>query len=227
MRGTTAEEEMGVTSHAERYLEAVYRLSDRDAFVAVSELARFLHVAPASVSEMVKKLAENGFVDHKPYHGVRLTQRGRYIGGEAVRRHRLAERLLTDLLGATPEQAHEEAHRLESFLRGEIEMRVMAVLGYPLTCPHGNPMDVGSVEDAIPLSEMEGEGPFSIVKIRYDTPDFLNYLKSLGLVPGSTVSIPARAPFDGPITLRVNDTEEHQVGAGLLGNIWVNPPDQP
>ncbi|MBW3625610.1 MAG: metal-dependent transcriptional regulator, partial [Armatimonadetes bacterium] len=112
------QESNGVSANMERYLEAAYRLSDRDAFISISDLARFLHVAPASVSEMVKKLAEGGYLDHKPYHGVKLTPSGRHLGGEAVRRHRLAERLLTDLLGATPEQAHEEAHRLESFLRG-------------------------------------------------------------------------------------------------------------
>src|SRR4051794_37930013 len=115
----------GISTNAERYLEAAYRLSDRDSFVAVSDLAKFLHVAPASVSEMVKKLAEQGYLEHKPYHGVKLTLRGRHLGGEAVRRHRLAERILTDLLGATPEQAHDEAHRLEGFLRGEIELRIM------------------------------------------------------------------------------------------------------
>lgn len=219
-----ADGENGVSMNAERYLEAAYRLSNRDSFVAISDLARFLHVAPASVSEMVKKLRDGGLLEHKPYHGVRLTPRGRHIGGEAVRRHRLAERLLTDLLGATPEQAHEEAHRLEGFLRGDIETRVLSVLGYPLTCPHGNPMDVGSVEDAIPLAEMTGEGTFRIVKIRYDTPDFLNYLKSLELVPGSTVSIRAIAPFDGPITLLVNGEKEQIVGMAVLNNIWVAPP---
>jgi DtxR family Mn-dependent transcriptional regulator len=219
-----AEGEQAVSIHVERYLEAAYRLSDRDDFIAVSELARFLHVAPASVSEMVKKLAEQGWVEHKPYRGVKLTAGGRHIGGEAVRRHRLAERLLTDLLGASAEQAHEEAHRLEGFLRGEIEDRVMRVLGYPLTCPHGNPMDVGSVENAIPLSEIKETRPFRIAKIRYDTPEFLNYLKSLDLIPNSQVAVTARAPFDGPITLRVNESQEHQVGAMVLHNIWVDPP---
>jgi DtxR family Mn-dependent transcriptional regulator len=220
----TAEEGNGVSSHMERYLEAAYRLSDRDAFVSIGDLAKFLRVAPASVSEMVKKLAEGGYLEHKPYHGVKLTPTGRRLGGESVRRHRLAERLLTDLLGATPEQAHEEAHRLEDFLRGEIEQRVMRVLGYPQTCPHGNPMDVGSVESAVPLTETEGDGTFRIAKIRYDTPDFLNYLKSLELVPGSTVTVVSHAPFGGPTTLRVNGSAEHQVGEMVLNHIWVFPP---
>jgi DtxR family Mn-dependent transcriptional regulator len=220
----SAEQDNGVTAHAERYLEAAYRLSDRDAFISVSDLAKFLGVAPASVSEMVKKLAESGYLEHKRYHGVKLTPQGRYLGGEAVRRHRLAERLLTDLLGATPEQAHEEAHRLESFLRGDIEARVMSALGFPQTCPHGNPMDVGAVEDAVPLAEIEGDNPLKIAKIRYDTPDFLNYLKSLELIPGSTVAIRERAPYDGPVTLRVNE-KDRIVGATALQNVWVFPPE--
>lgn len=221
-----ADRENGVSSHAERYLEAAYRLSDRETFIAISDLAKFLSVAPASVSEMVKKLDTQGYLEHKPYHGVRLTPEGRRLGGEAVRRHRLAERLLTDLLGATTEQAHEEAHRLEGFLRGDIGVRVMSVLGFPQTCPHGNPMDVGAVEDAIPLTEIEDNSQLKIAKIRYDTPDFLNYLKDLGLVPGSTVSILTRAPYGGPITLRVNNDKEQMVGATALQNIWVFPPEQ-
>lgn len=216
----------GVSMNMERYLEAAYRLADREEFISVSEIAKFLHVAPASVSEMVKKLAEGGYLEHKPYHGVKLTPQGRHIGGESVRRHRLAERLLTDLLGATPEQAHEEAYKLEGFLRGEIENRVLKALGYPQTCPHGNPMDVGSVEDAIPLAEMEGEGvTYRIAKIRYDTPDFLNYLKGMELVPGSTVAVQKREPFGGPTALRVNEDQEHQVGEMVLSHIWVFPPE--
>lgn len=216
-----AEDENGLSANAEHYLEAVYRLTDRESFANVRDLARFLHVAPASVSERVKKLAEHGYLEHERYRGVKLTPVGRRIGGEAVRRHRLAERLLTDLLGATTEQAHDEAHRLEGFLRGEIELRVLAVLGYPLTCPHGNPLDVGSVEDAVPLSEVDGDGVHRIAKIRYDSPEFLQYLKTLDLLPGSSVAIRARAPFDGPITLQVNGTAEHQVGAMVLENVWV------
>jgi DtxR family Mn-dependent transcriptional regulator len=214
-----------VSPNAERYLEAAYRLADRDSFVAVSEIARFLNVAPASVSERVKKLTEQGYLEHKPYHGVKLTPKGRQLGGEAVRRHRLAERLLTDLLGAAPEQAHEEAHRLEGFLRGEIGDRVMAVLGYPLTCPHGNPLDVGAVENAIPLTEVRDDREYRIAKIRYDTPDFLSYLKSVGLVPGSLVSIRNRAPLDGPVTLFVNGEQEQMVGEKVLGYVWIYPPE--
>jgi DtxR family Mn-dependent transcriptional regulator len=221
-------DEHGVTEHGERYLEAAYRLSDRDSFVAISELSKFLSVAPASVSEMVKKLSEQGYLEHKRYQGVKLTSIGRRIGGEAVRRHRLAERLLTDLLGASPEQAHEEAHRLEGFLRGDIEKRVMTVLGYPQTCPHGNPLDVGTVENAIPLSEVLAEGPLTIAKIRYDTPEFLNYLKSLELVPPSVVTILERSTLGGTVTLQVRgESGENKriVGEKVLENIWVFPPD--
>ncbi len=213
-----------ISSHAERYLEAVYRLAERDAYASVTEVARFLNVSPASVSGMVKKLAEQDLVEHRRYQGVKLTPRGREIGGDAVRRHRLAERLLTDLLGATSEQAHEEAYRLEGFLRGEIEDRVMRVLGNPRTCPHGNPLDVESVEDAITLAEITGDGPFKIAKIRYDTPHFLEYLQSLDLVPDSRVVIAQRAPFDGPVTLRLNNASECVVGLSVLRNIWVTPP---
>ncbi|MDE2571320.1 MAG: metal-dependent transcriptional regulator, partial [bacterium] len=124
----------------EEYLEAIFRLEREGSGVTTSALASELGVSPASVSGMLKKLAGEGYLQHEPRGTATLTQKGVEIGARTLRRHRLAERLLTDVLGMSWDEVHEEACKLEHAISTRVEQRLIEILGHPRTCPHGHPI---------------------------------------------------------------------------------------
>ncbi len=124
----------------EEYLEAIYRLEREGSGVTTSGLASELGVSAASVSGMLKKLAADGYIDHQSRGEARLTPKGLVIGAQVVRRHRLAERLLTDVLGMGWDEVDAEACKLEHAISARVEERLIDVLGDPQTCPHGHPI---------------------------------------------------------------------------------------
>lgn len=198
-----------LTRSSEDYLKAIYRLSADGEPATTSDLATTLELTPASVSGMMRRLAEQGLVEHLPYYGVKLTARGRRIALRMLRRHRLIETFLVDRLGYTWDTVHEEAERLEHAVSDDLVERIAVALGHPRVDPHGDPIPDadGHIADFlyVPLADVAlGE---SVVIRRVDTADdrMLRYLASAGLVPGATVRVSDREPFDGPTTLRVGD----------------------
>jgi len=123
----------------EDYLRAVYELQCAEGQVGTNLLAERLGVTPASVTGMLKKLAETKLVIHEPYQGVRLTKAGQKIALEVLRHHRLVERFLAEALGVPWDRVHEEAHKIEHVISEDLEKRMDAMLGYPTTDPHGSP----------------------------------------------------------------------------------------
>ncbi|MEM3660610.1 MAG: metal-dependent transcriptional regulator [Thermoproteota archaeon] len=187
---TSSEE---VTPVVEEYLECIYRLQEKEGVARTSSIVKSLRVVPGTVTNTVEKLEKDGFVTHVSYKGVRLTEKGRRIALKVVRRHRLSERLLVDILKMEWDRVHETACRLEHSLTDEVVKHLEKALNYPRTCPHGNPIpnEQGRVfeEETQPLSELaEGEQGV-IVKVVEEKPDFLIRLKKQGLVPGAVVRV--------------------------------------
>lgn len=212
-----------LTPSSEDYLKAIYRLSSGEDPVSTTGLALRLALTPASVSGMVKRLSEQGLVEHSPYRGVRLTTDGRRIALRMLRRHRLIESYLVAFLGYTWDTVHDEAERLEHAVSDGLVERMAAALGNPRFDPHGDPIPDadGQIVDFIhiPLSDVRtGE---TVTIRRADTGDAgrLRYLASAGLVPGTPVKVVDAQPFQGPMKLDLAGAERivgHELAALLL-----------
>jgi len=181
----------------EEYLQTIYTLADEGKPVIGARLATFLGVSPAAVSEMLHRLEREGLVALDDRRAVRLADRGKTIAEQIVRRHRLAERMLVDLLGYPWWKTHEEAERIEHAMSDEMEERLINVLGNPETCPHGNPMPGVRPRPTRPLEALQPGESATVERI----PDqfehelgFLEYLDGVGIKPGVSVRLVAVDP---------------------------------
>jgi DtxR family transcriptional regulator, Mn-dependent transcriptional regulator len=207
-----------LTQSVEDYLKAIYRLSPEGRPASTSDIAHLLELSPASVSGMVKRLSEQGLLEHVPYKGVQLTAEGRRAALRMVRRHRLIEAYLVAFLGYSWDTVHDEAERLEHAVSDTLVERMAAVLGNPTSDPHGDPIPAadGSIEEpaCVPLSEVAPGQTVELRRVDESQPDRLRYIASIGLTPGAVVSVVERQPFQGPITIRVDD-QSHVIGHEL------------
>jgi DtxR family Mn-dependent transcriptional regulator len=196
-----------VTAVTEEYLESIYRLQQKSGVARTSEMVELLQVVPGTVTNTVERLEREGLVTHEPYKGVMLTEEGRKIALDVIRRHRLSERLLTDILNVGWDEAHKAACRLEHDITNNIVKNLEKALGHPTTCPHGNPIPTkcGSIfeEESQPITDLNPQEGGVIVKITEEEPDLLRYLATLGLRPGASMEVVEKAPFNGPITVKV------------------------
>lgn len=215
--------DQALSANIEEYLEWIYRLSKEQDEVTTTDLARSLGISPASVTGMVKRLSERGLIIHEKYHGIGLTEEGRQIALATIRRHGLLERLLVDVLGFPWHLADEEAGRLEHHITAEVEERLRTFLGNPQTCPHGQPIDWVEPECNVRLGSLNPGDVTEVVRIGNETPEFLEYVAELGMKPGATIEVTSRAPFNGPLMVRV-DEREHALGDEVCSRIWVLPP---
>ncbi len=192
----------------EMYMKAIYRLEREGPGATTSVLATELGVSPASVSGMLKKLVGDGYVEHESRGDVRLTHRGLEAAVRVVRRNRLAERLLTDMLGMPWDDVHAEACILEHAITDRLEERLVAVLGDPKTCPHGHPipsMDLSKPEvTGEPLAQIEPGVEVTVCGVTDVPPEMLRYLGELGLLPDTRVRVVEKAPLGGPVTIEVS-----------------------
>lgn len=191
--------ETEVSHEAEEYLEAIYRLQRRRGVAKTTELASELNVVPGSVTNTIQHLKNRGLVKHKPYRGVKLTAKGEKIALKILRRHRLAERLLTDILDAKWSTVHEDACKLEHALTKEVTRLLEKRLGYPKSCPHGNPIPSvnGKVEEeeCHPLTEASINKTCIVARIIDEKREKLLILASEGIKPGATVRVVERKSF--------------------------------
>ena len=207
----------------EDYLKAIYKLQG-DGAVSTTDIAHALDVSSASVTNMVKRLAQMKMVEYESYKGVRLTEAGQKIALEIIRHHRLLETYLKEMLGYSWAEMHEEAERLEHHISEEFEEKIDALLGYPTHDPHGHPIptaDLQITETATtPLALAEAGQTVIIHSVSDADADLLQYLEEIGLLPQNTVEIIAKAPFNGPLTLRI-DGREQIVGHEVASNVFV------
>jgi DtxR family Mn-dependent transcriptional regulator len=200
------------------YAKAIYTLETRDGAASTSALADRLEIRPASVSGMVRKLVALGLVEHEPYRGIRLTERGRAVALEVIRHHRLLELFLVESLGMGWEDVHVEAERLEHVLSEELEELIAAKLGDPSLDPHGDPIPSRELAIAADESRMlyslePGESA-TFTRVSDAEPEMLRFLTDRGIAPGVHVEVLDRQPFEGPVYVRVGD-EVHVLGATL------------
>jgi DtxR family Mn-dependent transcriptional regulator len=196
-----------VTSAMEDYLKAIYRLEERGSAVTTHQLANELDVSGASVTNMLKRLAELKLVDYSRYKGVTLTEPGRKIALEIIRHHRLLELYLSESLGMAWHEVHAEAERLEHHLSEEVEARMDSALGFPTRDPHGDPipspdLTIDEVSSVNLTALKEGERG-TITRVSDRDPAQLEYLGSLGLYPGAVITLIKRLPFEGPFQVAV------------------------
>ncbi|MBI3910377.1 MAG: metal-dependent transcriptional regulator [Armatimonadetes bacterium] len=213
--------DLAVSANTEEYLEWIYRLSKEQDRVTTTDLARKMKISPASVTGMLKRLAEQGLIHYQPYRGIALTEGGRLVGAKIIRRHALLERLLYDVLGLPWHKVDEAVRDIEHYITEEVEERLAHFLGYPTTCPHGEPMDWELAAASTRLSQLEAGKTAVISRIGDESPEFLQYVESLGLLPGAHLTVTGRAPFNGPLLVRVGD-KEYPLGDGVTRNIWVH-----
>jgi DtxR family Mn-dependent transcriptional regulator len=208
----------------EEYLEAVYRLEREGPGVTTSGLASELGVAPASVSGMLKKLASDGYVEHIARGEVKLTKKGLAIGVRVVRRHRLAECLLTHVLGMPWDEVQQEACMLEHAISDNVEARLVAILGDPKVCPHGLPIPPRDLSDperiGVPLAQVDIGSDAVVHGVTQEVPEMLRYLGEVGLRPGAQVRVHAKAPLGGPLTVEV-EKRNHAISLELARMVLV------
>lgn len=211
----------------EDYLKAIYRLAEEGGTAATNDIAQRLDLSAASVTGMVKKLAESRHLEHVPYRGVRLTEMGRLAALAVMRRHRLLETYLITKLGYDWSNVHDEAERLEHAVSDELIDRMAFALGDPKYDPHGAPIPTrdGEIENVAlePLAGVEAGVRVALRLVEDEDPERLRYLKSLGLVPMVELEVAERAPFGGPITVRLRgkQPEERVIGAELAASLLV------
>lgn len=220
----TPELDAGFTAPVEDYLKVIYEIERMAGAAATTDIANRLAIAPASVSGMVRRLAEQGLVEHERYHGVKLTGAGRRVALRMLRRHRVIEAYLTRALGYPWDRVHDEAERLEHAASDELIDRMAEAIGGPSTDPHGAPIPTreGAIDERtfISLGDLELGARGRVVRVSDDDAPRLRYLGELGLVPGAEVSVLERAPFGGPVRLHVG-TVERAVGPSLAAVVMV------
>jgi len=188
--------EIELSSEAEEYIETIYRLQKRSGVAKTNELAAELHVVPGSITNTIEHLEKHSLVEHEPYRGVRLTTEGERLALEILRRHRLAERLLTDILHAEWSDVHEDACKLEHALTRETTMLLEKRLGYPKFCPHGNPIPTENgelkEEECCLLTEVGLNEPCIVARITDGKRERLSKLASKGIKPNASVRVVER-----------------------------------
>ena len=215
-----------LTAAVEDYVKAIYTLEAREGPVSTTALAERLDVRPASVSEMVRKLAGLGLVEHEPYRGVELTERGRLVALEVIRHHRLLELFLVESLGMSWDEVHAEAEVLEHVLSEELEELIAAKLGNPTLDPHGDPIPTPELtiadDDSRSLYELAPGERGVFARVSDADPEMLRFLAGHGIVPGARLQVLERQPFDGPVSVRLG-RQTHVLGAVLARAMRVRP----
>jgi DtxR family Mn-dependent transcriptional regulator len=208
----------------EDYLKAIYQIEDVQGIVTTSDLADQVGVAAPSVTSMLKRLERLALVDYTPYHGVRLTAAGREAALQTVRNHRLAELFLVEVLGLPWERVHDEAHKWEHVLSESVAARMEAVLGYPSFDPHGDPIPSAAGEiprrELVPLTLLEVGQSALVARVTAHDSALLQYLGELGLYPQTRLTLIAKAPFAGPVTVRIGD-QRHVLAHAVAQDIRV------
>jgi DtxR family Mn-dependent transcriptional regulator len=221
--------DVALTKSERETLKAIYRLTSGQGQVATGgsahtgDLAGGLGVAPGTMTAVVKRLADRGLADYTPYRGVELTAVGRQAAVAVIRRHRIVERFLADMLGYAWNEADRLAPSFEHELPQEVEDRLFDALHRPSTCPHGFPIPEPEVTDipAMPPLYALEPGDIAVVALSGSTDDsVIAFLDALGVRPGVEIEVMEKQPFDGPLVLRVGG-QERTLGERVAQQIFV------
>lgn len=214
-----------VSKAQQHYLAELYRLQqDCHGHVSLSVLAETMDASIQAVSRMVRRLKESGLLEQEPYQGVLLTASGEREAMPAIRRHRLIEVFLVQVMGFGWDEAHELTDHLELGVNAALEDRMDALAGHPTRCPHGEPIPskdgiMPRLNDACLLEGQPGAW-LRISRVRTREAAMLQYIAELGLLPGTELRFVSRAPFAGPLRLSFGG-QEHVIGRELAAALWV------
>ncbi|MGB2960283.1 MAG: metal-dependent transcriptional regulator [Bacteroidota bacterium] len=212
------------TRTTEDYLKAICMLEQRGQRVSTSALATRLHLADASITEMLKKLSRRGLVRYERYRGVELTVPGRKLAIKIMRRHRLWEMFLVKFLGFSWDQIHEEAERLEHVTSDLLEQQLDRALGHPNVDPHGDPIPTvdGVLRDPklIKLAESRPGSIVLVTRVRDGDPEILRYMALLGIGLGKKIRVKEAIDFDGSLRVQIGAKEQF-ISAKLAESIYV------
>jgi DtxR family Mn-dependent transcriptional regulator len=218
------------SSSIEDYVKVIYSFTEwQDKPITSSQLAQRLGVANSSVSEMVRKLKDQGLVDHKPYSAITLTRDGVRLALSMVRRHRLIETYLVQQLGYSWDEVHDEAEQLEHAVSDTFIERMAAKLGNPLRDPHGDPIPGADGTVRMPpahlLNELDQGHTGRITRISDENPDLLRYLSAQEIDLDAEVEVVGRKPFGGALVVRVRSagkTREYDLADEVTSALWVH-----
>jgi len=225
-------EQMSVSAKQQEYLAEAYRLGHYQPdspYITTSALAERINVSAPAVAAIIKRLHRSGLVDHEPYRGIKLTQRGEREALMSIRRHRLSEIFLVKVMGFGWHEVHEEADRIGAVISDSVAERMEQMAGYPRRCPHGEPIPtkdgvMPEIRDE-PLADLEAPSDLVVSRVNTHDPEVLKYLASLHLVPEQPIKLLHRAPFNGPLRLRI-DRQEQVIGYELARTIRVSKGEQ-
>jgi len=212
---------MTASAAMQDYLAEAYRLAcyqDRNPYISTSALADVMHVSAPAVTRMVQRLREVGYLEHEPYRGIKLTPKGEKEALMSIRRHRLVERFLTDVMGFGWHEVHEAADELGAGASDTLVERMSVMAKHPRRCPHGEPIPTADgimprVVDYL-LNDVKQQTEYVVSRCNTHDESKLRYLDSLGIKPGVKLFLIDCAPFNGPLQIRVHD-KTHFIGHEL------------
>lgn len=210
----------------EQYLKTVYTLTEEGGTAKTSDIAQVLKISPSSVTEMLRKLSDEGYLTHVPYKGAVLKPKGMKIARKVARRHRLLERFLNDLVGIRGKARHDQACKMEHALTDEAEHQLCRMMNRPVECPHGKRIPKCDMRraceectsDTIPLDSLKEGETARISHLASRSRDELCRILAMGFVPGSEVTIEKKVPMGGPIIVDLKGTKvaiARDIGATL------------
>ena len=209
----------------ENYLKAIYKLSEKHEVVTTTDIANMLNIRSATVTDMLKKLAEKKLIRYERYKGLHLTEKGKAVGVKIIRKHRLWELFLVEKLKFRWDEVHEIAEQLEHIQSDELINRLDESLGFPKSDPHGDPIPdmngkFGKTE-AIPLTEMKPESVSTVTGVIENSNAFLQYLDKIGIALGDKITIHAIESYDQSHRISVNKGKELFISESVAKNILV------
>lgn len=208
----------------ENYLKNIYKLSSNEGKVTTSSLSEKLQISPASVSEMIKKLAEEGTLTHTPYKGVELTEEGKLLALRIIRKHRLWEMFLVKVLHFGWDEIDNEAERFEHIMSDKMEEKIDHVLGHPSIDPHGDPIPTKDGEIhcsmSFPLNESKEGSMVRVLRVSDSNSEMLQYISSIGISLNKEIHIKQKMNFDNSLLLKIND-KEINISSTIASSIFV------
>ena len=212
----------------EEYLQIMFWLEEAGLPITGANIARAMQLSPPTVHEMIGRLERDGYVIRAPDKSLAFTDQGRTHAEAIVRRHRLIERFLTDVLGIPWDEVHEEAERLEHAMSPVLEERMRAAIGDATTCPHGHPIVEGAREHGVLLADVEPGAAVQILRFENEAEELLHYLKESGLRPGLEGTLETSDPDE---VIVISEDASHTVSRSVAETVSVRadpaPPPRP
>jgi len=208
----------------ENYLKYIYELGESENRVTTNTLAEKLKIAPASVTAMVKKLSAKGFLRHIPYKGVEVTEKGKRSALRIIRKHRLWEMFLVEVLHFSWDKIHDEAEEYEHIMSERMEEKIDEVLGHPVIDPHGDPIPTkeGTIKEIEyePLSKVEKDTQVRVVRVNDAHPELLEYIGKIGLSLSTRITVVERMGFDNSFRVKIGK-KKHLLSPKMADSIFV------